>query len=158
MTLPNGLCFSPDESILYVNDTLKMQILACDVHADGLVGPPRLYVQQPGKPPDPVALGAEMARTGTLGRGLPDGMKTDNLGNVYCGGPGGVWVTDPAGAHLGVLEVPAFVGNLAWGGEDRRSLFLCASGALYRITMLVDGSSPAFPHRTVRSPEATEGP
>jgi gluconolactonase len=145
MVVPNGLCFSPDESVLYVNDTLRMQIVACDVAADGSVLNRRVYFQQPGEPPDPHALGAELKATGTIGRGLPDGMRCDAFGNVYCGGPGGVWVTDPAGTQLGVLEVPRFVGNLAWGGEDWCSLFLCASGSLYRLRLGVPGAPPAFP-------------
>ena len=145
MVVPNGLCFSPDERVLYVNDTLRMQIIACDVAADGSIGNRRVYVRQPGEPPDPFALVDELKRTGTLERGLPDGMRCDVTGNVYCGGPGGVWVTDPGGALLGVIEVPHFVGNLSWGDDDWRSLFLCASGSLFRLRLDVQGAMPAYP-------------
>ncbi len=145
LVLPNGLCFSPDESRLYVNDTMLMQIVVCDVRPDGSVGPPRLFFQMPGDPPDPVALGRDMREQGSPSRGLPDGMKVDARGNVYCGGPGGVWVIGPDGAHIGVIETPAFVGNLAWGDADWRSLYLCVSKDLFRLRMLVEGAPPAFP-------------
>jgi gluconolactonase len=64
-------------------------------------------------------------------------MKCDERGNVWCTGPGGVWVIDPAGEQLGLLEVDEVVGNLVWGGEDLRSLFLAASDKLYLVRTLV---------------------
>jgi gluconolactonase len=145
LALPNGLCFSPDESVLYVNDTLRIQIVACDVAPDGRLSGRRVYFQQPGPPPDPVALGRELAETGRIARGLPDGQCADARGNVYCGGPGGIWVTDPAGAHIGTIAVPAFVGNLAFGDADWRSLYICATGAVHRLRLEVEGAPPAHP-------------
>ena len=56
-----------------------------------------------------------------------------------------MWVTDPGGALLGVIEVPRFVGNLSWGDDDWRSLFLCASGSLFRLRLDVQGAMPAYP-------------
>ena len=70
-------------------------------------------------------------------------MKVDERGNVYCGGPGGVWVVDPDGRHLGTIGTPGFVGNLTFG-EDWRSLFLCVGRALYRLRMHVAGAAPAW--------------
>jgi sugar lactone lactonase YvrE len=145
MFLPNGLCFSPDESLLYVNDTMRLQIVVFDVDPDGSLRNERLFCQQPGDPPDAARLMKELARTGTLSTGLPDGMRCDERGNVYCGGPGGLWVIDPAGELLGVIETPAFVGNLCWGDDDWRSLYICASTELYRLRLQVAGAPPAFP-------------
>src|SRR5262249_8636810 len=145
MLLPNGLCFSPDESVLYVNDTLRMQIVALDVASDGTTANRRVLFQQPGEPPDPARLAAEMHEHGTLSDLLPDGMKADEQGNLYCGGPGGLWVISPGGEHLGTLPMPAFVGNLAWGDADWRSLYIGASSDLYRLRLGVAGAPPAFP-------------
>ena len=148
MFVPNGLCFSPDESLLYVNDTMRRQIVVFDVEEGGSLRNKRLFCQQPGDPPDPSRLMAEFARTGTLSTGLPDGMRTDAIGNVYCGGPGGIWVIDPCGQLLGVIETPSFVGNMNWGDDDWRSLYICASKELYRLRMRVAGAPPAFPRTT----------
>ena len=75
--------------------------------------------------------------SGEISKGNPDGMECDELGNVWCSGGGGVWVVDPAGERLGIVRVPEVVGSLAWGGEDRRSLFIMGSNRLYRLRTLV---------------------
>ena len=113
---PNGLCFSPDESILYVNDSPVGEIKAFDVAADGSLSHARLFYSGIGD--------------GTIEVGTPDGMKCDELGNVWCTGPGGVWVIDPAGELLGIVAVPEVVGNLVWGGADLHSLYLTSSDKL----------------------------
>lgn len=71
-------------------------------------------------------------------------MKCDQQGNVWVTGPGGVWVFGPDGARLGALPVPEVVGNLAWGGDDWRDLFICASTSVYLIHTRVEGRRPAF--------------
>jgi gluconolactonase len=116
---PNGLCMSPDESVLYVNDTARMHVRAFPV---GPAGP---------SSPGPVL--AEGLGGGEDGGGVADGMKADSEGNLYVTGPGGVWVLDPSGNHLGTLEVPEAVANLNWGGPDWSTLFLTASTSLYRV-------------------------
>jgi gluconolactonase len=65
--------------------------------------------------------------------GLPDGMKCDSRGNVWCTAPGGVWVFAPSGELIGKLRVPEMVANLAWGGPDFRTLFLCATHSVYSV-------------------------
>jgi len=118
--MPNGLCFSPDESLLYVNDTDRAHIKVFDVDADGALSNGRMF--------------AEGIGTGDLSTGeLVDGMKCDERGNVWVTGPKGVWVYSPDGEHLGVVPVPESVGNLAWGGPDWRWLFIPASTSVYRI-------------------------
>jgi len=117
--MPNGLCFSPDESRLYVDDTPNALIRVYDVAADGSLSDGRVFRDGIG--------------TGSPHAGVVDGMKCDERGNVWVTGPDGVWVLDPAGERLGVLEVPEIVANLAWGGPDWRTLFLTASTSVYRI-------------------------
>jgi gluconolactonase len=119
---PNGLCFSPDESLLYINDSPRGQIKVFDVGADGSLSGGRLFFEVPADEP---------------GEGIFDGMKCDALGNVWVTGPRGVWVISPGGEHLGVVEVPEVVGNLAWGGADWRTLFMPSSTSLYRIATRV---------------------
>jgi gluconolactonase len=113
---PNGLCFSPDEKLLYVNDTVQALIRAFEVKPDGTLGAGRILAS---------GLRSE------LEPGVPDGMKCDERGNIWCTGPGGVWVLDPGGRHLATVRVPELVANLAWGGEDWRTLFLTATRSLY---------------------------
>ena len=146
MILPNGLCLSPDESVLYINDTLLMQIVALDIRPDGTTFDRRIHFQLPGELPDPGRLAEEMHAHGAPTDLLPDGMKVDALGNLYFGGPGGLWVISPEGEHLGTLPMPAFVGNLGWGDADWRSLYIGAVRNLYRLRLGIAGAPPAFPH------------
>ena len=112
---PNGLCFSPDESILYINDTERMHVRAFDVQPDGTIANDRVFGEEEGD------------------TGKPDGMKADIHGNVYLTGPDGIWVFAPDGTHLGIILVPERAANLAWGGDDWRSLFITASTSVYRV-------------------------
>jgi gluconolactonase len=126
MGQPNGLCFAPGESVLYVNDTTGALIRAFEVHDDGSLGPGRILCDGIG--------------TGQPGGQNPDGMKCDDRGTIYVTGPGGVWVISPDGRPQGVLAVPEKVGNLNWGGPDWRSLFICASTSVYRIELEARGN------------------
>lgn len=118
---PNGLCFSPDEKHLYVNDTEQANIRVFDV-AGGRLSNMRLFADGMSDPDLP---------------GVPDGMKCDAAGNIWCTGPGGVWVFAPDGRLLGRLSVPEVVGNLCWGGSDWRTLFITASTSLYALDVKV---------------------
>jgi gluconolactonase len=117
--MPNGLCFSPDESLLYINDTPNALVRVYDVDDDGTIAGGRVLLDGIG--------------SGVIEEGVVDGMKIDERGNVWVSGPGGVWVISPGGEHLGVIEVPENVGNLAWGGRDWKTLFIAASTSVYRI-------------------------
>ena len=128
-TAPNGLCLSPDESVLYVNDTDQANIRAFDVRPDGSLDNQRVF-----------ATGIWQAdengvRDDTLG--VPDGMKCDEHGNVWVTGPGGVWVYAPDGRRLGEIRIPEKVANLHWGGKDWHTLFFTASTSLYTIETTV---------------------
>ena len=116
---PNGLCFSPDESLLYINDTPRAHIKVYDVAADGSLSNGRMFFEGIG--------------SGVIEEGIPDGMKCDERGNIWVTGPGGIWVISPDGEHLGVLQVPENTGNLTWGGDDWRTLYIPSSTSLYRV-------------------------
>jgi gluconolactonase len=128
---PNGLCFSPDESVLYVNDSGKLELKAFDVRADGSLGPSRLLQEQVG--------------TGAPGAGNCDGMECDELGNIWVTGPGGVWVVSPDAEKLGVVETPEICGSLCWGaGAEAHTLFLMTSTTAHMVETLV-GPAPLPP-------------
>jgi gluconolactonase len=74
--------------------------------------------------------------------GLPDGMKVDQKGNLYCTGPGGVWIFSPAGKHLGTIQPPETPANLAWGDADGKTLYITARTGLYRIVLQIPGIRP----------------
>ena len=119
---PNGLCFSLDESRLFVNDTERQHIRVFDVRSDGTL-----------------ANGTVWAETTGEGPGAPDGMKVDTEGNVYCCGPGGIHVFDAEGTILGVIRMPEPTANFCFGDDDYRSLFVTASNSLYRFRVIVPG-------------------
>jgi gluconolactonase len=116
---PNGLCFSPDESLLYINDSPRALIRVYDVRADGTLSNGRLFCEGIG--------------SGNLEEGIPDGMKCDERGNIWVTGPGGVWVISSEAEQLGVVGVPENVGNLAWAGSDWKTLYMPSSTSLYRV-------------------------
>lgn len=127
---PNGLCFSPDESLLYVNDSARAHIRVFDVAADGSLENGRVFAENIGR--------------GELAEGLVDGMKCDERGDIWVTGPGGVWVFNPEGEHLGVVEVPEVIGNIHWGGRDWKDMYVCASTSLYRFHALVAARREPF--------------
>jgi gluconolactonase len=115
---PNGLCFSPDERQLYVNDTVRALIRVFDVNADGTLGTDRIFASGIRSELEP---------------GVPDGMKCDSAGNIWVTAPGGVWVYSRTGALIGKVRVPELVANLHWGKSDWRTLFMCATHSLYAV-------------------------
>jgi gluconolactonase len=123
--MPNGLCFSPDESILYINDTARMHIRKFGVNADGSLSGGDVWFVEEG--------------TGAIEDGIPDGMKCDEHGNVYVSGPGGVWVISPDGEDLGRIQTPENVGNLCFGDDDLKTLYITTSSTLQRIRLNVAG-------------------
>lgn len=134
---PNGLCFSPDESLLYVNDSSSRNVKVFDVAADGSLANGRVLREGIG--------------TGVPREGNVDGMECDTLGNVWVTGPGsaapgGVWVIAPDGELIGVVDLPEICGSLAWGGPDLRTLFLTTWTTLHSVETLVAGA-PLPPHR-----------
>lgn len=123
---PNGLCFSPDESLLYVNDTSRAHIRVFDVASDYSLSNSRVFAENIGD--------------GDMAVGVVDGMKVDADGNVYVTGPDGIWVFSAAGDHLGVIEIPEVTGNLNWGDDDWKTLYIAASASIYRVRLTVEGN------------------
>jgi gluconolactonase len=130
---PNGLCFTADESLLYINDTDRAHIRVFDVGADHQLSNGRVFAENIG--------------TADLAKGdLVDGMKLDERGNVYVTGPEGVLVFSPDGEHLGTITIPESVGNLNWGDDDWKSLYIPASTSVYRVRMNVAGNRLGYMH------------
>jgi gluconolactonase len=125
---PNGLCFSLDESKLYINDTEQANIRVYDVEG-GKLANMRVFAAGIADPQRP---------------GAPDGMKCDAAGNIWCTGPGGIWIYAPDGTRIGEIPVPEFAANLHWGGPDWRTLFITASTSLYALDLNVGPRAEAF--------------
>jgi gluconolactonase len=123
---PNGLALSPDEQMLYVANTRTTPyILAFALDAEGKVRSRRIF--------------ADMCVEEWDGVGVPDGMKVDAEGRVYCTGAGGTWVFAPDGERIGVIETPEVPANLAFGGPDLRTLFITARTSVYAVRTKVAG-------------------
>jgi gluconolactonase len=122
--LPNGLAFSPDESVLYIDDSARKHIRAFDVRPDGTLTGSRILLDMASEDP-----------------GVPDGLKVDVRGNVFCTGPGGTWVCRADGALLGRIVLPELPANLAWG-EDGTVLYLTARTSVYRLATKTRGTLP----------------
>jgi gluconolactonase len=120
---PNGLCFSPDERLLYVNDSPREHVKVFDVASDGSLGASRVFHE---------GIGTGKPREGTV-----DGMKCDERGNLWVTGPRGIWVIDPAGELVGVVEIPGLALNMVWGGDDFRMLYVACLNTVCRLPTLV---------------------
>jgi gluconolactonase len=115
---PNGLAFSPDERFLYVTnwDEKEKIVMRYEVQPDASLAGGAVFFDM-GSAPEPEAL---------------DGLEVDRRGNLYVSGPGGLWVIDPTGKHLGTVKAPQLPANLAWG-DDGSTLYLTARRGLYRM-------------------------
>jgi gluconolactonase len=128
---PNGIAFSPDEKYLYVdNSEPKKQWWRYRVLPDGKLTDPKLFYDA----------------TSDTQIGGPDGMKLDEEGNIYSAAPGGVWIFSPQGKVLAKITMPERVGNVAWGGGDRKSLYITASTSVYRVRLNIPGE-PVVRHK-----------
>lgn len=125
---PNGLAFSPDERVMYVanSDAARKIWMRFDVRTDGSLANGEVFY-------DATAEAAE---------GLPDGMKVDTEGNLYCTGPGAVWVFEPGGRVLGKIVLPEIAANLHWGEADAGTLYITARTGLYRVRTRARGIRP----------------
>jgi gluconolactonase len=129
---PNGLAFSPDERLLYVANTRWAQYIhVLELDTSGKMLRRRIFADMSSDETD----------------GVPDGMKVDVEGRVYCTGPGGTWVFAPDGTRLGIIRTPEVPANLAFGGPDLRTLFLTARTSVYTLRVKVPGQ----PHPLFRA-------
>jgi len=123
--LPNGLAFSPDESVLYINDTRRGHIRAFEMLPNGMLAKHTDRVFADLRGPEP---------------GVPDGMKVDVQGNVYCGGSGGIWVMDKTGKKLGrIMHGAPATTNLAFGGDDWKTIYFTSRNHLGSVKVKIAG-------------------
>jgi gluconolactonase len=121
---PNGIAFSPGEKFLYVDNSEPKKIwMRYRVLPDGALADPTLLYDATSDPRP----------------GGPDGMKVDVQGNIYSAAPGGVAILSPDGKRLATLLIPERVANVAWGGPDRKTLYICASSSVYRVRLSIPG-------------------
>jgi gluconolactonase len=123
--MPNGLAFAPDETVLYINDSRRKHIRAFDLHPNRTLAKhsDRVFVDLNGEEP-----------------GVPDGMKVDQAGNVFCGGPGGIWIMDPAGRKIGrIVHGADTTTNMAFGGEDWKMLYFTSHHRLGCVRVEIPG-------------------
>ena len=116
LELPNGICFSPDETKLYVNESHECEIYVWDVINDSTLANKRLLYS-------------------IQAFGYADGMKTDPDGNIYCAGPGGIWIISPEGVYLDKIAISGSPSNCNWGDQDRKTLYITGGSSLYRIRL-----------------------
>ena len=119
---PNGLCFSLDESKLFINDSATSQIHVFDVDETGALTNGSVWAEISGE-----------------GDGVPDGMKVSTQNHILCNGPGGVHVLSPDAQALGVIQIPEKSTNFTFGGHQQKDLFVTASTSVYRIRLAVSG-------------------
>jgi gluconolactonase len=132
--VPNGLCFSPDESVLYVNESTRGRIRAFEIDVDADISRSWLF--------------AEGIGTADVAVGVVDGMKCDAEGNVWVTGPRGIWVFAPSGEQIGMIYTPEVAANFHWGGPAWSDLYICASSSLYRLATNVTGRQEPFMTRS----------
>lgn len=123
---PNGIAFSPDERSLYVGnwDPEHKVVVRYDVTGDGATSGGEVFFDM----------------TSASGEDAIDGIKVDADGNLYVCGPSGIWVIAPDGRHLGTVRLPEDAHNLAWGDDDRRTLYVTAMTSVYRIPTTATGA------------------
>lgn len=117
----HGLAFSPDEKIFYAG--IGSVIMRYDVQADDTLANGRVFI--------------DMSKHGA--RGGPNQLAVDREGNVYSGGPGGLWIMEPDGTHIGTLPLPAIAAGLAFGDADLKTLYIIDSRNLLQVRVKVPG-------------------
>jgi gluconolactonase len=125
---PNGIALSPDEKYLYVGnwDPEKKVVMRYEMDAEGNLSNGKVFFDMTKAP----------------GEDAIDGVKVDQQGNLYVSGPGGLWIISPQGKHLGTILAPKHPHNMAWGGEDGKTLYMTAGDRLYRMPLNIPGIRP----------------
>ncbi|MEO0745126.1 MAG: SMP-30/gluconolactonase/LRE family protein [Pseudomonadota bacterium] len=126
---PNGLAFSPDESLLYIADTGA-------THAEN--GP--RHIRRHSVAPDGTLSGGEVFADCT--EGLFDGFRCDTDGRIWTSAADGVHCLDTTGKLIGKVHIPELVANVCFGGPKLNRLFICGTTSLYSVFLNVNGVSP----------------
>ncbi len=126
LSAPNGLAFAPDGKYLYVDDDKTREIRRYDFHKDGTISGGMVF----GTMIDPGS------------RGNPDGMRVDKHGRLFASGPNGIWVFNRAGEHIGTVQMPHSMANLAWGGPGYSKLYITAGKTVYILQTKTRGFIP----------------
>src|SRR5882762_10487757 len=119
----NGLAFSPDEKILYVNGSRDRYVKRYDVKADDTLANGMMFIDINSDP----------------ARGITDGLRVDVKGNLWETGPGGVWIITPEGKHIGTIRTPELSANVEFGDRDHKTLYIAARTGIYKIRLNVEG-------------------
>jgi gluconolactonase len=119
---PNGVALSPKQLTLYVADSGRQQVWAFEIAGDGSLSKGRV-----------------LAELKSDQQGAADGLKTDEAGNVYVAGPGGIWVFTATGRHLGTIAIPETPSNCAWG-RGFSGLYITARTSLYYVPTKIPGT------------------
>ena len=129
INFPNGIALSPDGSRLFIgsNETV---IYVFDVHADGTISNKRPFAY--------INLGLRQIGRADA-KSFADGMEIDSLGNLYIASQAGIQVFEATGGYIGTIQMPSFISNLAFGGEDGKTLYVTALGKVYSLKMNVPG-------------------
>src|SRR5258708_31432522 len=123
---PNGLAFSPDESVLYIDDSRRRHVRAFDMLPNGTLAKQTSRV---------------FADLGGAESGGPDGMKVDTAGNVYVGGAGGLYILDSQGKRPGrILPGHTHTTNIAVGGDDWKTLYFTTRSTLSIVNVKIAGT------------------
>jgi len=133
LELPNGICFSPDESKLYVNNSQSRIIYVWDVIDDSTIANKREFYSIPG----------------VKYKDYVDGMKVDSVGNIFCTGPKGVWVFSREGTLLDTILIPTNPSNCNWGDADRKTLYITAGNSIYRIRLVLKTTTDVKDHGSI---------
>ena len=119
---PGGVALDARQLHLYVSDQTTREVRIFEVLADGALGPGHVF-----------------ARFSDSSDGLPGGLKTDEAGNVYAAGPGGLWIFNPDGLHLGTVTLPEQPTNCCWG-RSFSGLYITAGPSIYFVPTRVSGT------------------
>jgi gluconolactonase len=117
----HGVAFSPDEKVFYATTYGSQSIMRYDVKDDDTLENPRVFIDMSGQ------------------KGAPNGMAVDREGNVYAGGPGGLWIMNPSGKHIGTIPLPAIPANAVFGGADLKTLYIMDARNLLQLRVNVPG-------------------
>jgi gluconolactonase len=129
VAFPNGVVLSPDEKILYLNNTNGEYMLAFDVQPDGSLKNRRNFAKYEGVTPNAGGVPVSGA----------DGLTIDSAGRLYAACANGVQVFSPQGRHLGTIPMPRAPQNLSFAGPDKKTLYVVGRGVASKVQMLAQG-------------------